>query len=168
MPTVHLICGLPCSGKTTYAHSLRQDVDGVVFTLDRWLITAYGPYAILEVGHMEHFRRVLAGRELIWEMTTEFVGRGVDVILDDGFFLRDDRKRYVNMAAGLGAASSIHFVDTPIEVIRARVEERNANLPRFNFRIDPNALDAFAAVFQQPSPDEGADILRIRDVVRLT
>ena len=43
MPTVHLICGLPCSGKTTYARGLRN-LDSVVFSIDRWLITAFGRY----------------------------------------------------------------------------------------------------------------------------
>lgn len=163
MPTAHLISGLPCSGKTTYALRLREDVDGVLFTLDRWLLTAYGPYAILDVGHMEHFRRVLAGRDLIWEMASEFLQRDVDVILDDGFFLRDDRKKYAKLASDLGAAASIHFIDTPVDILRARVDQRNAELPRFNFRIDPKALDAFAAVFQKPSSDEGADVVLVQN-----
>jgi predicted kinase len=54
---VHLISGLPCSGKTTYATGLRADVDGVLYSLDWWLITAFGKYAISSVGHEEHTRR---------------------------------------------------------------------------------------------------------------
>ena len=46
MATTHLISGLPCSGKTTYAAGLRADLNGVLFSLDRWLITAFGQYAI--------------------------------------------------------------------------------------------------------------------------
>jgi predicted kinase len=42
MPTVHLISGLPCSGKTTYAVGLKADANCVLFTLDRWLITLFG------------------------------------------------------------------------------------------------------------------------------
>ena len=63
MPTVHLISGLPCSGKTTYAVGLKADANCVLFTLDRWLITLFGKYSLTSVGHEEHTRRVLACRE---------------------------------------------------------------------------------------------------------
>jgi predicted kinase len=89
MATLHLISGLPCSGKTTYAAGVRADTNAVLFSLDRWLITAFGRYEIVVVGHQEHTRRVLSCRELIWHAASEFLRRGVDVILDDGFFLRD-------------------------------------------------------------------------------
>ena len=64
MATAHLISGLPCSGKTTYAVGLRADANCVLFTLDRWLITVFGKFSIDAVGHEEHVRRVLACREL--------------------------------------------------------------------------------------------------------
>ena len=67
MATLHLMSGLPCSGKTTYARALSADLNCVLFTLDRWLITAFGKYRIADVGHPEHVRRVLACRELIWD-----------------------------------------------------------------------------------------------------
>jgi predicted kinase len=65
MPTLHLISGLPCSGKTTYAVGLTADADCVLFALDRWLISTFGRYSISSVGHEGHTRRVLACRELI-------------------------------------------------------------------------------------------------------
>src|SRR5262245_3860330 len=138
MATAHLISGLPCSGKTTYANSLRADLGGVAFSLDRWLITSFGRYSIAEVGHEEHVRRVLACRELIWDATSEFLKRGIDVILDDGFFLRENRMRVISAARQLGAAAKIHFIDTPLAMIRPRLEMRNARLPRYNFWIGPD------------------------------
>ena len=163
MPTLHLISGLPASGKTTYARELRNRVDGVLFSLDRWLITVFGRYSLPEVGQDEHTRRVLACRELMWESASELLKRKVDVILDDGFFYREHRMRHVALATEVGADTVIHFVDTPLEHVRERLTLRNANLPRYNFHIDPATLEGFLAMVQRPSPDEGAAIVSVGD-----
>lgn len=163
MATTHLISGLPCSGKTTYAVGLRADINSVLFSLDRWLITSFGRYLIAEVGHEEHVRRVLACRELIWDAASELLKRGVDVILDDGFFLRENRMRCVELSRRSGASAKIHYIDTPLAVLRARLENRNARLPKYNFWIGPDALEAFAGLFEIPSHDEGADLIVVKD-----
>jgi len=163
MATAHLIAGLPCSGKTTYSQQLKDEIDGVLFTLDRWLSTAFGPYAVGDVGHVEHYRRMLAARELIWETAAEFLKRGVPVILDDGYFLRADRERVLKRAGELGVPAKIHYIDTAVDVLRSRIEERNAKLPHFNFRIDPSALEAFASVIQVPQSEEGAEVVVVKD-----
>jgi AAA domain len=103
MPTAHLISGLPCSGKTTYAKALRETTNGVLFSLDYWLITTHGRYSIGTVGHEEHVRRVLACRHLISGVSSEFLQRGTDVILDDGFFLREHRIRQIALFGALSA-----------------------------------------------------------------
>jgi predicted kinase len=159
LATLHLISGLPASGKTTYATTLRDREAGVLFSLDRWLITAYGRYAISDVGYEEHVRRVLACRELIWDAAAELLSRGVNVILDDGFFLREHRGRAIAMARAAGAGATIHFLDTPLDVVRERLEARNANLPTYNFRIDPGLLGSFRDQIERPSADEGATLL---------
>mgnify|MGYP001324337367 CR=1 FL=1 len=162
MATVHLISGLPCSGKTTHSKALQRDTGGVHFWLDYWLITLYGRYSIDDVGHDEHVRRVLACREIIWHMATEFLKRGVDAILDDGFFLRGHRRQYVERAREAGAKAKIHYLDTPIDVMRERLIERNARLPKYNFPISPERFEMFAAMYEPPSPAEGVEIVVIR------
>ena len=158
MPTAHLISGLPCSGKTTYSTALRASVNGVLFSLDRWLITLFGAYSIADVGHDEHVRRVLACRELIWSVASDFIERGVDVILDDGFFLREHRMRCVERLTRAGANATIHYLDTPLAVLKARLDARNAHLPAFNFRIASETLEGFLSLFEVPSSDEGAEL----------
>ena len=161
MPTLHLISGLPASGKTTYALRLREDTKGILFCLDRWLITVFGKYAIATVGQEEHTRRVLACRELIRESASEFLQRSVDVILDDGFFYREHRMYHAALATDMGADATIHFIDTPMELVRDRLERRNADLPRYNFHIDPSTLETFLSMFERPSRDEGARLVLV-------
>src|SRR5262245_19221938 len=97
-PILHLISGLPCAGKTTYAEQLKEERDAAHLCLDRWLITAYGRYPVEMVGYAEHARRVYALRELVWAAAAEFLRRGIDVILDDGFFRRHDRETHIARA----------------------------------------------------------------------
>jgi predicted kinase len=163
MSTTHLISGLPCSGKTTYALGLKADLDSVVFSLDRWLITAFGRYSIAEIGHDEHVRRVLATRELIWSAASELLRRGTDVILDDGFFLRANRMQFVQLAKRQGAAAKTHYIDTPRAVLLDRLAARNANLPPFNFAITPETMEAFFQLYETPSEDEGAQVIVVSD-----
>ena len=163
MATLHLISGLPCSGKSTYATALRGDSHVVLFSLDRWLIRAYGKYSLQSVGHAEHTRRVLACRELIWEAAAELLRRSTNVILDDGFFFREHRVRHVELGRALGARAKIHFLDTRLETITSRLRERNANLPPFNFSIDPDSLIGFVGLLERPTDGEADDLVIVRD-----
>ncbi len=157
--TLHLISGLPCAGKTTYAERLKGERDAVHLSLDRWLITSFGRYPVEVVGYAEHARRVYACRDLIWSVAVELLRRDADVILDDGFFLRADREHHIARARSLGAAAAIHFIDTPIEVLRARLTARNRDPGAYQFEIAPAALAGFATFFEPPSRDEGADLI---------
>lgn len=163
MAVLHLISGLPCSGKSTYANALRGDSVRVLFSLDRWLIGAFGRYSIESVGHQEHTRRVLACRALIWDAASELLRRSVDVILDDGFFFQEHRIRHVALAHGVGTRAKIHFLDTPLETIIPRLRQRNANLPPFNFYIDPDTLVGFLGLLERPTANEADDLVLVRD-----
>jgi len=161
MATAHLISGLPCSGKTTYSKALCGERNGVHFSLDYWLITVFGTYSIESVGQEEHVRRVLACRELIRQSAGPLLVRGVDVILDDGFFFREHRKQHIEWAVAMGAEAKVHYLRAPSEMLKRRLEARNASLPKYNFRINPGMLDEFLDRFEVPSIDEGAQIVII-------
>jgi predicted kinase len=159
MSTAHLISGLPCSGKTTYATALRQATAGVLFSLDYWLITLHGRYSILQIGHEEHVRRVLACRHLICDVASEFLMRGHDVILDDGFFLREHRIEQIRLFKSTMVKVKTHVVQVPMDVLRSRLERRNADLPPYNFAVNVALIEQFATMYELPTPDEDAELV---------
>jgi predicted kinase len=158
MATVHLISGLPCSGKSSYAARLESQIGALRLSLDQHLISVFGRYSIAEVGNDEHVRRVLSTREAIWATAASHLDRGTDVILDDGFFYRRHRLIVIERCKERGARSKIHFCHAPVSVLRTRLEARNARLPPHNFSIDPDLLDKFVLLFEHPSDDEGAEL----------
>src|SRR5579862_7212051 len=100
MATVHLMCGLPGSGKTTVARRVEVEQDAFRFTLDEWMLrlfdltpfdTEYGPAA----------DRV---KELIWDTASELVARGNDVVLDWSQWSRELRSGAKARVESMGAA----------------------------------------------------------------
>lgn len=158
MPTAHLISGLPCSGKTSYAKALRETTNAVLFSLDYWLITTHGRYSIAAVGHEEHVRRVSACRHLTSDAACEFLQRGSDVILDDGFFLREHRIQQIAVFAtvsvnrGPVVQVKTHILQLRLEILLARLAKRNADLPPYNFAVDSQLIDQFSTMYEPPVP----------------
>ena len=97
----------------------------------------------------------MACRKLIWDVATELLNRDIDVILDDGFFLRETRVQYSEFAISLGVGSRTHFLDTPKHIIRSRVSERNLAL-----------LDWFFETFEKPSATEGPELVVMAEDVQ--
>lgn len=174
MPTAHLISGLPCSGKTSYSKALRETTNGVLLSLDYWLITTHGRYSISTVNHEEHVRRVLACRHLISDVACEFLQRGADVILDDGFFLREHRieqiavVRALSTNKGTNVQVKTHVVQVPLETLRARLAKRNADLPLYNFAVSSELIEQFSAMYEPPVANEGAELVMVDGSKRLS
>jgi len=43
LATLHLICGLPCAGKTTLARQIEQERSALRLTPDEWITRLFGP-----------------------------------------------------------------------------------------------------------------------------
>src|SRR5262249_11979546 len=72
-----------------------------------------------------------------------------------------NRKQFITLANQIGARAIIHYLRAPLSVLLARIERRNARLPRYNFRIEPGMLEVFAGLFEIPSAEEGATVVTV-------
>jgi len=150
MATLHLMVGLPCSGKTTYAKKLEMQEKAVRFTPDVWQIKLFGQDARDE----KHDERHSAIEAIMWETAKRTLELGTSVILDFGFWAKEERDFFKLEAERLNADFKIHFMDVPSDELLARLEKRNANAGDDVFVIEPAELEKWIGWFEAPDADE--------------
>lgn len=150
MATLHLMVGLPGSGKTTRAKELERVLPAVRLTPDEWHLRLFGQ----DLNDPEHDTRHSAIEALLWETGGRMLAQGVAVILDFGFWSRAERDEFRSRAAQLGADTIIHYAPTTIEEILSRLAARNAALPADAFRISEAMILKWAQMFEPPTDDE--------------
>ena len=150
MPTLHLICGLPCAGKTTYAKRLEREVYALRLTPDEWHVRLFGH----DVWEEEHDARHNLIEATQWDVAARVLTLGVNVVLDFGFWSVQEREDYRARAAALGSSSELHFLDVPGEILLERLAKRNAELPPGAAYIPEVKLNEWLGWFQPPTPDE--------------
>jgi predicted kinase len=150
MATLHLMLGLPCSGKTTLAKRIEQERSCLRLTPDEWIQRLFGADVAVDV--LDAARDPMEA--LLWEVAAKVLQMGGDVILDFGFWTRVERDAFRERAAALGSQCVLHFADVSEEELLRRLRERNANLPPGCFRIDEGRIKDWIKLFEEPSPDE--------------
>ena len=146
MPTLFLICGLPGSGKTTLAKQLESERPALRLAPDEWMARIVGD------GYDE--ARRAAVESVQWEPAQRALSLGVDVILESGFWSRNERNELRMRAAALGAKTKLYYLDVPLDELKRRITLRNAALPPDTFHVDIAQLNVWANQFEIPTPDE--------------
>ena len=153
MPTLHLMVGLPCSGKTTFAKKLAAETGALLLSLDVWHLRLFGD----DVGHPDHDARHMAIEQIMWDMARHVLTLGGDVVLDYGCWARAERDDYRARAKALGAAFALYYMDVPLDELYRRLDERNRNPAQGSFVIPRAEMDRYLPFFEPPTPDELMD-----------
>lgn len=146
MPTLHLICGLPGSGKSTLAAKLELDLPALLFTPDEWI------ERMNEDGHKKGKRKLVEA--LQWDVARKALRLRLNVILENGFWNKQERQRYREQATAIGAQTKVHFLDVPPEELKRRLHERNKNLHANSFYVNPDLIDLWLKEFEPPTAEE--------------
>jgi predicted kinase len=142
--------GLPCSGKTTLAQKLEHELPALRLNLDEWHIRLFGQ----DAEEPEHDARHSLIEASLWNIAGRALELGTNVILDYGFWAREEREDYRLRAKQLGAGSEVHYLDVPEDELLKRLEKRNSQLSQESFLISEEAMKPWIAFFQKPTPDE--------------
>src|SRR3954449_5143823 len=121
MATLHLMVGLPCSGKTRLAQKLEHERSALRLTPDEWQVGLFGQ----DAKEPEHDARHSFIETMLWNIASRALELGTNVILDYGFWAREEREDYRSGAKALGASSEVHFLDVPPDELMQRLAARN-------------------------------------------
>lgn len=141
-----LICGLPGSGKTTLAKQLAPEVRAVRLCPDEWKHD-------LGIDYYDEQRRVRL-EERLWRLGQELLTLGQSVILENGFWAREERDDLRLAARTLGVAVELHYLVAPVEELWRRLERRSEEARPGTVPIKRSDLEKWAAQFEAPDAAE--------------
>jgi predicted kinase len=148
--TLHLMVGLPCSGKTTLAQKLEHEQSALRLTTDEWHVLLFGQ----DAEDPEHDARHGLIEAMLWHIARRALELGTNVILDFGFWAREEREDYRSRAKQLGASSEVHFLDVSADEVMRRLAVRKSQALQTSFYIPEAMMKPWMAFFQRPTLDE--------------
>ncbi len=152
MSKVILICGKICVGKSTYAKTLCEKERAVLLSCDEITLALFGR----DVGEM-HDTYVERTQNYLFAKALEIVRTGINVVLDWGFWQKDERDFARMFFGSRGIACEFHYLDISDEAWQKRLQQRNAAILGGGisaYYVDEGLAKKFGALFEMPARDE--------------
>jgi predicted kinase len=91
---------------------------------------------------------------MLWSLASRLLVLGTNVILNFGFWAREEREDYRSRAKQLGASSEVHFLDVPEHELMRRLAVRNSQPSQKTFHIYEEMMKPCIAFFQRQIANE--------------
>ena len=121
MAEIVLCCGKVGSGKSTYARRLEAEHGFLLLSADEWMLRLHG-----EIADREEFADKLSRcKAMIDDLALGLLERGMDVVLDSGFWTLEERAKAKALFAQAGHRVSLLYFALPDERQLANLAARN-------------------------------------------
>lgn len=152
MAKIIMICGKICCGKSTYAEKLRKEYNAAVLSVDEITLAIFGWY----VGekHDEYCENL---QKYLFEKSIELVEAGINVILDWGFWQREERGYAKDFYNSHNISCEFHYLNIGCEEWKRRLNKRNGEVEEGKvsaYYVDENLVKKFDLLFEIPLEDE--------------
>ena len=156
MAKIILLCGKICSGKSTYAASIKTD-STVILSCDDLMLQLFDE--CLGDAHRNISEKC---QKYLFDLAEKIAKAGADVILDFGFWSRASRQEAKDRFRASGIETELHYIRVDNEVWLQQIDDRNkaalsGTAGRVYF-VDDNMKRLFDTEFEEPSAEE-VDIL---------
>jgi predicted kinase len=149
-PVAHIVIGFIGSGKTTFARRLEKETGAVRFTKDEWMVRLFGNTP--PDDRFEEYDSKMAS--LATDMALACLKAGTDVVIDEGFWVKEQRDEIIEKVKEVGAVPKVYYLKVPLEVMKARTLKRTEEPPPDSFTIDEESFNHYWTFFQPPDKDE--------------
>ena len=153
MGKIILICGKICSGKTYYANILKEKENAVILSTDE---VAYDLIANMQGEAYEDFAYRV--NKYLMKKSIELAKIGCNVILDWGFWTRNERKEIADLYKQNDIDIQWHYIDIDDKVWYDNIEKRNKKVLEgkggSDFFVDDGLLNKVLSKFEVPTKDE--------------
>jgi len=139
-----IVCGLPGSGKTTFAKALENSLGAIRFSPDDWMDA-------LSINLWDEEKRARI-EALQWKIAQQLLALGLVVIIEWGTWGRSERDALRLGARALGVAVELHYLNAPADVLFDRIQRRGMENPA----IERDTVTRWLDSFQAPTPEEMA------------
>ena len=153
MGKVFLICGKICSGKTYYAKQLKEKYNAVILSTDEMT------FDLINNEQGEFYDSFSQKANLyLRKKAVEIAAAGADVILDWGFWTRENRAEISDFLKISDVPYEWHYIDVDNALWQKNIEERNnrilAGKGGSDFLVDEGLLKKLLSMFEAPAQDE--------------
>lgn len=155
-PVAYIVIGFIGSGKTTFARKLEKETGAIRFTKDEWMVRLFGNTPPKD-KFAEYDSRMAA---LATDMALKCLQAGIDVIIDEGFWVKEHRDEIREKVQNVGAIPKLYYLEVPFEVMKARTLKRTENPPVDSFTIDEESFDHYWKFFRPPGKNEECILIR--------
>lgn len=143
-----MICGLPGSGKTTLSKKLAEKRKTVRLCPDEWIIKLGSSDRYTDAKH----RGII--ESIQWDLALSLTRQGLNVVLENGYWTKQDRLNYAKSAKSQNLKTELHFLDIPLEELKTRIQKRNKSLPKFSLKVSAKELEHWFSKFETPTLEE--------------
>ncbi|MNC06339.1 hypothetical protein D3C75_538470 [compost metagenome] len=149
---VILICGKIGSGKSHYASKLKNEINAVILSCDELTQTLF-PWGLGE----QHDRMIVQIKSYLYQKAGEAAAAGLNVILEFGFWSKQERANVSALFTGWGIPFEWHYVHVSDEDRRSNIDQRNRAFQEGiskDYYVDEGLLKKHLSMFEEPEWEE--------------
>lgn len=153
MAKIIAICGKICSGKTYYANQIKQKENAIILSCDELTKELFDN----DLGD-KHDEMAVRIWNYFKKKSVELVEAGCMVILDWGFWSKENRESLTEFYKAHNIPCEWHYIDIDDQTWEQNIAERNAkvlnNEGDCSYYLDEGLRGKLLSMWEEPAKDE--------------